>query len=120
LGGDAPAIAKRPAHDLVVYAKTTFCPDWINTRAWLENWNTPFRVVFMDMDEEIAARLDNWLGTRTVPTLVIAERNSLDPISEPASADLSNLRDTDRGSMMHEPEEASLHAFLVRNGILPE
>ncbi|MCS6872824.1 MAG: hypothetical protein NZ571_15365 [Anaerolineae bacterium] len=111
-------MAPRPAYDLVVYRRSTFCPDLIDTRRWLYAWNVPYRQVNHDLDEAIAWRLDAWLGSRTVPTLVVAERGALDPIAPPAEANLKALRNTDRGTMLHEPEEGTLRAFLMRHGFL--
>jgi formylglycine-generating enzyme required for sulfatase activity/glutaredoxin len=118
VGSARPPLPARPAHDLVVYGRTTFCPDLVKVRAWLHTWNVPYRQVNIDLEEVAAFRLDEWLGTRTIPTLVVAEYGGLDPITAPTEADLRNLRNTDRGAMMHEPEEAGLQAFLVRNGFL--
>ncbi len=117
-GGSAPAIAPRTKYDLILYARGTFCPDLITTKRWLYAWNVPYRQINVDMDEPAAFRLDRWLGSRTIPTLVVAERLGLEPITEPTEADLSHLRNADRGSMLHEPEEATLRAFLVRHGFL--
>lgn len=115
LGGAQPPIAARPPYDLVVYGRATFCPDLIDTKRWLHAWNVPYRLVNQDLDEEIAWRLDAWLGSRTVPTLVVAERGAIDPIRPPSEANLKALRNTDRGTMLHEPEEATLRAFLERH-----
>jgi len=119
-GGTRPPIAPRPAYDLVVYGRSTFCPDLVKAKQWLYAWNVPYRQLNIDLDEQSAFKLDHWLGSRTVPTFVIAERGSTAPIFEPAEADLSKLRNIDRGSMLHEAEEATLRAFLVRHGFLTE
>lgn len=118
MDGDAPSIAPRPKLELVVYGRSTFCPDLITAKRWLHAWNVPYRQVNHDLDDDIAARLDTWLGSRTVPTFVIAERGQLDPIAPPNDADLTRLRNVDRGTMLHEAEEATLRAFLERHGIL--
>ncbi|MEP7286912.1 MAG: SUMF1/EgtB/PvdO family nonheme iron enzyme, partial [Chloroflexota bacterium] len=118
--GTRPAIAPRTRYDLVVYGRTTFCSDLIKTKKWLDAWNVPYRQLSVDTDEQAASRLDRWLGTRTIPTLIVAERNATDPIADPADANLADLRNADRGSMLHEPEEGTLRAFLIRNGFLTE
>ncbi len=118
LGGAQPPIAARPPYDLVVYGRSTFCPDLVTTKAWLHAWNVPYHQVNQDLDEQVAWRLDSWLGSRTVPTLVVAEHGALDPIAPPVDANLKALRNTDRGTMLHEPEEATLRAFLARHGFL--
>ena len=120
VGGERPALPTRPRVDLVVYGRTTFCPDLSKARGWLHQWNVPYRQLNIDLDETAAFKLDDWLGTRTIPTIVVAHYASIDPVEAPAEANLNNLRNTDRGSMLHEPEEAALRAFLVRNGFLSE
>jgi formylglycine-generating enzyme required for sulfatase activity/glutaredoxin len=116
--GTQPAIAPRTEYDLVLYGRTTFCPDLVKTKNWLHAWNVPYRQINVDVDEHAAFRLDQWLGTRTIPTLVVATKNDVEPIAEPANVDLSALRNQDRGSMLHEPEEETLRSFLARNGFL--
>lgn len=116
--GVAPPLAKRPAHDLILVGRSVFCPDLIKVKEWLHAWNVPYREVHHDLNEDMASRLDEWLGSRTVPTLFVAEYGQIDPITAPAEANLRALRDTDRGSMLHEPEEATLRAFLTRHGML--
>jgi formylglycine-generating enzyme required for sulfatase activity/glutaredoxin len=118
--GEAAPLPARPARDLVVFGRSTFCPDLVRVKEWLHAWNVPYRQIQTDWDEAAAYRLDEWLGSRTVPTLVVAEYGSIDPIAPPADVDLSHLRNTDRGTMLHEPDEETLRAFLVREGFFSE
>jgi formylglycine-generating enzyme required for sulfatase activity/glutaredoxin len=118
MGGSRPPIAQRFQHDLVMYGRSSFCPDLVNVKKWLHDWNIPYRQLNIDMDEQAAFRLDTWLGSRTVPTLVIAPLGSIDPVDPPADANLSNLRNADRGSMLHEADESTLRTFLLRHGFL--
>src|SRR5258708_1481163 len=39
--GARPAIAPRSEFDLVLYGRTTFCPDLVKTKNWLHAWNVP-------------------------------------------------------------------------------
>jgi formylglycine-generating enzyme required for sulfatase activity/glutaredoxin len=114
--GDALPLPARPPYDLVVYGRSTFCPDLMAVKRWLNAWNVPYRQLQVDLDEVAAHRLDSWLGSRTVPTLVVAQHGQIDPISTPAPANLSRLRNTDRGAMLHEPDDITLRAFLARHG----
>ncbi len=118
VAGSRPAVAPRPQYDLVLYARSTFCPDVVKVKRWLHAWNVPYRQTNIDLEEQAAFRLDEWLGSRTVPTFVVAAYGSIDPITPPADADLLHLRNSDRGSMLHEADEPTLRAFLVRNGFL--
>lgn len=117
-GGDAPNIAPRPRHDLVIYGRAYLCPDLVKVKNWLHVWNVPYRQVQTDLDEEMAYRLDNWLGMRTVPTLVVARYGEVDPITPPDDVNLKTLRGADRGTMLHEPDEPTLRAFLERHGFI--
>ncbi len=119
-GGDVQPLMERPQRDLVIYGRSSFCPDLVKGKVWLHSWGVPYRQINIDLDEEAAFKLDSWLGTRTIPTYVVAERNEIDPATPPADADLSNLRNTDRGAMLHEAEEPVLYAWLIRNGFLKE
>ncbi len=116
--GSRPPIAPRQGNDLVLYGRSTFCPDLVKVKQWLHNWNVPYHQLNIDMHEAYALRLDEWLGSRTVPTLIVARRGEVDPGAIPAEADLSHLRNADRGSMLHEPDEPTLRAFLARHGFL--
>jgi len=108
----------RTAHDLVIYGRWSFCPDLISGKSWLHAWGVPYRQINIDLDEQAAARIDEWLGSRTVPTYIVAERGQVLPITPPADADLSELRNANRGSMLHEADEPTLRAWLVQNGFL--
>jgi formylglycine-generating enzyme required for sulfatase activity len=117
---DQLPLAERPKYDLVIYGKTVFCPDLVNGKRWLRAWGTPYRQLNIDLDEAAAYKLDSWLGMRVVPTYIIAEHGQIDPITPPLDADFRNLRNADRGSMLHEADEAGLRTFLARHGLWQE
>jgi glutaredoxin len=102
----------------VVYGRSSFCPDLVTVKALLHSWGVPYRQINIDLDEEAAFRLDDWLGARVVPTLVIAQRGDVLPITPPEDADLHNLRNADRGSMLHEADEPTLRRWLTKHGFL--
>lgn len=117
-GGDAGSLVERPAHDLVIYGRSSFCADLVHGKEWLRAWGIPYRQLNIDLDERAARRLDAWLETRTIPTYVVAERGQIDPIAPPTEVDPSHLRNADRGSMLHEADESGLRTWLVRNNFL--
>ncbi len=119
-GGSRPGIPARPTYDLVMYGRSTFCPDLVKARVWLRAWMVPYHQVNIDLEEQAASRLDRWLGTRTIPTFVVARWGEIDPVAPPAEVDLCRLRNADRGTMLHEADEATLRGFLVRNGMLQD
>jgi hypothetical protein len=53
----------------------------------------------------------------SVPTLVIAPDDGLDPIEEPKSLRGRSPRTVDRGVMLTEPNPGQITPFLERNGI---
>jgi hypothetical protein len=118
--GDGRPWSPRPAFDLVVYGRSSFCADLVDGKQWLHDWNVPYRQINIDLDEQAGFRLDDWIGNRTIPTYVVAERGSSVPILPPKEVDLSHLRDANRGTMLHEADRSTLRAWLIQNGLLAE
>jgi hypothetical protein len=79
----------------------------------------PYREIDIEADEEAAAKVKGWTGFYSVPTIVIAEGEGLDPalpilpLPEGASP-----RGVDRGGMITEPRADQLVSFLRHHGFL--
>jgi hypothetical protein len=62
-----------------------------------------------------------WIGFESVPTLIIAEGDSVEPFEAPAPlAAGSSPRGIDRGSMLTEATRNQLRTWLVKQGFLTE
>jgi hypothetical protein len=60
-----------------------------------------------------------WVGFESVPTVLIAEGESLEPYEPPAPLPAGRgPRGVDRGSMITEASRSELRAWLVKNGLL--
>ncbi|MCK9494525.1 MAG: hypothetical protein M0R75_03380 [Dehalococcoidia bacterium] len=77
-------------------------------------------IAFVDIhrDEDAYDRVVAWTGHASVPTLVIAGDDDLEPIEAPAPIEAGQrVRAFDRGTMLTEPNPAQIEPFLLRHGI---
>ena len=58
-----------------------------------------------------------WTSHESVPTLVIAPDDGVEPIEEPAPLPSRSPRGVDRGTLLTEPNPGQVEAFLERWGI---
>lgn len=104
---------------LVVYGSSIPCPDMARFQWWLQR-NEVAAIEFVDIHREEWAydRVIEWVGHASVPTLVIASDDDLDPIEPPTPLEHGQrVRGFDRGTMLTEPNPGQIEGFLQRNGI---
>jgi glutaredoxin len=107
--------------ELVVYARTTFCPYIAKAHRVLEQYAVSYREIMIDQDEKAARLVEEWTGFRSVPTIIIARRGEDLPCEEPTPLTPgSSPRGVDRGSMISEAYETELVNWLKRNGFIEE
>jgi glutaredoxin len=105
----------------VVAYVSPWCSQSQDTKRALEEWGVPCTTVDIKADRDAAARVRKWVGFESVPTMVIAEGESLEPFEPPKPLmPGAGPRGTDRGSMITEASRAELRAWLVRNGFLEQ
>lgn len=103
---------------LVVYGRSSFCPDMMRWDHWLGRNSVEFTAFDIDTDPEALAKVVGWTGHQSVPTLVIAPDDGFDPIEEPTPLPGGRgPRAVDRGTMLTEPNPGQVEEFLTRNGI---
>ncbi len=102
---------------LVVYARSSFCPDMHRWRRWVDEHPLSYVELDIERDEEAYAKVVGWTGHESVPTLVIAPDDSIDPIKEPEQLGNRGPRAVDRGTMLTEPNPGQIGPFLRRHGI---
>jgi glutaredoxin len=105
---------------LIVYM-TSWCPNSAACREVLSQWGVPHTCVDINKDSAAAARVRQWTGFESVPTLVVAEEGSQLPWIEPPALRAGvSARGVDRGSMITEPNQQQLRAWLIRNAMLAD
>jgi len=105
----------------VVVYMSPWCGSSTNTRRMLTEWGVPAQYVNIKEDRDAAARLREWVGFESVPTVLIAEGESVEPFEPPAALPAgSSPRGVDRGSMLTEGGRDQLKAWLVKHGLLAE
>ena len=103
---------------LVVYVRSSFCPDVARWRRWVSDHPLQYTEIDIDRDGEGYEKVLAWTGHESVPTLVIAPDDGLDPIEEPAPLPGGRgPRAVDRGTMLTEPNSVQIGPFLDRHGI---
>ena len=103
---------------LVVYGRSTPCPDMYRWHLWLDQNEVEFVWFDIDTDREALRKVIAWTGHQSVPTLVIADDDGIDPAVAPRPLPRGRgPRGVDRGSMLTEPNPGQVEKFLQRNGI---
>ena len=104
---------------LVVYGRSVGCPDLVRTQRFLHTNNIGYTQINIDEDEAAGSRVEAWVGHRSVPTVVVATADPAVPISEPAPLPAGrSARSFDRGTLITEPSDEALRAFLTRNELI--
>lgn len=105
--------------ELIVYARTFPCPDLTRSQRFLNTKNVAYRMIHIDKDEQAGEFVERYVGHRSVPTMVVARKGDMLPIEEPAPLPTGrSARSLDRGTMITEPSDEALNAFLQRHGLL--
>ena len=108
------------AHRLVVYM-SPWCINCLDTQEALAEWNVEYVNIDVKKDKAAASRVRQWTGFESVPTLVIAAEDSLDPCEAPTGLTPgTSPRGIDRGTMLTEPTRKQLRSWLAKHGILSE
>ena len=103
----------------VVAYVSPWCSQSQDAKRALAEWGVPCTIIDIKADRAAAARVRQWVGFESVPTVVIAEGESLEPYEPPAPLPAgSGPRGVDRGSVITEATRAELRAWLVKHGLL--
>ncbi len=106
---------------IVLYCRDSYCPDQARAKRLLAGWGMLYEEVNISRDRQAAERVQEWNKHLGVPTVVIAEEGSVEPITPPTLLlPGQRTRDLNRGSIICEPSEAGLRTFLQQHGLLPQ
>lgn len=105
--------------ELIMYNRSYGCPYSTLAKLVFSKENVAYREIFIDKDSEAQARVLDWTGFRVVPTLVVAQAGDLVPFEPPQPlATGKSPRGIDRGSMISEPDDKQLLAWLAKHGFV--
>lgn len=105
--------------ELVMYGRTMGCPFISVAKRVLEREGVPYRELLIDKDKAHEARVLNWTGFLSVPTLIIASPGETLPYEPPAHLPRGESpRGVNRGSMITEANEEELMTWLRQHGML--
>lgn len=105
--------------ELIVYGRTFPCPDLARSQRFLNKQNIPYRMIHIDEDEQAGQLVEDLVGHRSVPTIIVARKGDVLPIEPPAPLPTGrSARSFDRGTVITEPSDEALGSFLQRHGLL--
>ena len=105
--------------ELVMYSRSYGCPFVSLAKRILNDYGVTFRELYIDEDTEARKRVLDWTGFLSVPTIIIAAEDSNLPLNPPAYLEVgTSPRGIDRGSMITEPNDVELLAWLQRHDFI--
>lgn len=105
--------------ELVMYSRTRSCPYVRAAKRVLDREKIPYREIFIDQDEDAKARVLEWTGYQSVPTIIIARPGEDLPYEDPEPLEEGESpRGIDRGSMITEPGEMKLEDWLRKHDFM--
>ena len=108
------------AKHVVVYM-SPWCYTSQDTQRALNEWGVPATFINIKEDRAAAARVKGWVGFESVPTIIIAEGDSVEPVEPPAALPANGSpRGLDRGTLITEATRNQLRAWLVKHEVLSE
>lgn len=108
-----------PAKQLVMYSRSIPCPYVYIATTVLEQFDVPYEEVLIDVDEEALENVMNWTGFLSVPTLIVADADSVLPQTPPAPLPKGRSpKGVHRGSMITEPNRHQLIVWLAEHGFI--
>lgn len=109
------------AKRLVMYCRDSYCPDQALARRLLKAWGVSYQEVNISRDRQASERVQKWNNHQGVPTLIVAEDGSVEPIAPPTAVSPGQrTRNLNRGSLICEPNETGLREFLQQHGLMPQ
>jgi glutaredoxin len=106
---------------IIMYSRRMGCPYISLAKRVLDDYALSYQEIFIDQDEEARARVLQWTGFLSVPTLVIANSGDNLPYEEPSPlAAGSSPRGINRGAMITEPSIDQLTGWLEQHGLIEE
>jgi glutaredoxin len=106
--------------ELVMYSRTYGCPYISVAKRVLTDHALGYREIFIDKDPDAKARVLEWTGFLSVPTIIVAEVGALLPLEPPLPlAKGASPRGIDRGAMITEASVQELTLWLQKHGFIP-
>jgi glutaredoxin len=106
---------------LVMYSRSYGCPFITLAKRVLADHALSYYEIHIDKDADAKARVLAWTGFLSVPTLVAAAPGDVLPITPPSPlAKGESPRGIDRGSMITEPNDKELKAWLAHHGFIAQ
>jgi len=108
-------------YELVMYSRTFGCPFISVAKRVLSDYALAYREIYIDKDMAARARVQDWTGFLSVPTLVVAEAGRDLPYAPPTPIPLGQSpRGINRGTRITEAYAHELEAWLAQHGFIAQ
>ncbi|MBN1314656.1 MAG: glutaredoxin family protein [Anaerolineales bacterium] len=105
--------------EIVMYSRSYGCPYVKSAKRILDKHQLAYRQILIDRDSAAKARVVEWTGFESVPTIVAANHGSDLPFEPPTPLPAgASPKDVNRGSMITEPSNQSLTNWLYQNDFI--
>jgi glutaredoxin len=105
--------------EVVMYSRSTGCPYSTVAKRVFGDYGVDFREIMIDENEQAYARVVEWTGFASIPTIVAAELGDDMPVSEPEPLEKGiSPKNIDRGSIITEPSYGKLSKWLRGHGFV--
>jgi glutaredoxin len=102
-----------------MYSRTTGCPFITLAKRVLNDYQVPYREIFIDRDMDARQRVLKWTGFLSVPTLVVADAGQSLPYEDPVFLEPgASPRGLNRGTMITEPNIDQLTTWLAEHDFI--
>lgn len=106
--------------ELLMYSRSYGCPYISVAKRVLNDHALAYREIHIDKDAEAKARVIEWTGFQSVPTIIVTEPGGLLPIEPPSPLEKgASPRGIDRGAMITEASAEELKRWLRKHGFIP-
>ncbi len=108
-----------PDTELLMYSRSYGCPYITVAKRVLSDHAIAYREIHIDKDADAKARVVEWTGFQSVPTIIVTTPDGILPLSPPSPlAKGASPRGIDRGAMITEAGMDELERWLRKHGFI--
>ena len=105
--------------EIVMYSRSYSCPYVRRAKRVLTRYQVPYHEILINQVPAARRKVVEWTGFESVPTIIVIDPGQDLPYQPPSPLPAgTSPRGVDRGSMITEPSEQQLTAWLRRHSFI--